>query len=292
MAVGERDPHTGYLTTGHEWNGITELNTPVPRAVYFFLILTALLSVVYWVLMPAWPIGSTYTKGLLGSDQRTVVAESLQQAALDRAAWADRIESAGFAEIQSNPGVMEFVRQTGRALFGDNCAACHGREAKGGKGFPSLTTNSWLWGGAPETIAETIRVGINSAHPDTRNSQMVGFGRDGILARADIENVVAYIRTLSSPPANEAPADRIEAGKAVFAENCASCHGAAGQGNTDFGAPDLTDQFWIYGGDLQSVFTTVWGGRQGHMPSWEARLSAVDRKILALYLVDLRAGSQ
>lgn len=292
MAVGERDPHTGYLTTGHEWNGITELNTPVPRAVYFFLILTALLSVVYWVLMPAWPIGSTYTKGLLGSDQRTVVAESLQQAALDRAAWADRIESAGFAEIQSNPGVMEFVRQTGRALFGDNCAACHGREAKGGKGFPSLTTNSWLWGGAPETIAETIRVGINSAHPDTRNSQMVGFGRDGILARADIENVVAYIRTLSSPPANEAPADRIEAGKAVFAENCASCHGAAGQGNTDFGAPDLTDQFWIYGGDLQSIFTTVWGGRQGHMPSWEARLSAVDRKILALYLVDLRAGSQ
>src|SRR5262249_18054824 len=137
MAVEERDPHTGYLTTGHEWNGITELNTPVPRAVYFFLILTALLSVVYWVLMPAWPIGSPYTKGLLGSDQRTVVAESLQQAALDRAAWADRIESAGFAEIQSNPGVMELVRQTGRALFGDNCAACHGREAKGGKGFPS-----------------------------------------------------------------------------------------------------------------------------------------------------------
>jgi cytochrome c oxidase cbb3-type subunit 3 len=97
---------------------------------------------------------------------------------------------------------------------------------------------------------------------------------------------------LSNPPANDAPAGKIESGKAVFAENCASCHGEAGQGNTDFGAPDLTDQFWIYGGDLQSIFTSVWGGRQGHMPSWDARLSAVDRKILALYLVDLRARGQ
>ena len=131
MAVEERDPHTGYMTTGHEWNGITELNTPVPRAVYFFLIVTALFAVVYWLLMPAWPLWSTYTRGLLGSDQRIVVAESLQQAALDRAAWVARIESAGFAEIQSNPGVMEVVRQTGRTLFGDNCAACHGRDGKG-----------------------------------------------------------------------------------------------------------------------------------------------------------------
>ncbi len=292
MAVEERDPHSGYLTTGHEWNGITELNTPVPRAVYFFLILTALFAAVYWVLMPAWPLGSTYTKGLLGSDQRAVVAESLEQAALDRAAWAERVENAGFAEIQSNPGVMAFVRLTGRTLFGDNCAACHGREARGGNGFPSLIANSWLWGGAPDAIAETIRVGINSAHPDSRTSQMVAFGRDGIIPRGDVENVVAYVRSLSSPAAVDAPADRIEAGKAVFAENCASCHGEAGQGNTDFGAPDLTDQFWIYGGDLQSIYTSVWSGRQGHMPSWEARLSAVERKILALYLVDLGARSE
>jgi cytochrome c oxidase cbb3-type subunit 3 len=279
------------MTTGHEWNGITELNTPVPRAVYFFLIVTVVFAVGYWLLMPAWPLWSTYTKGLLGNDQRTVVAESLQQAALDRAAWVARIESAGFAEIQSNPGVMEAVRQTGRTLFGDNCAACHGREGKGGNGFPSLAANSWLWGGAPETIAETIRVGINSAHPDSRISQMVAFGRDGMLSRSDVENIVAYVRTLSTP-AIESTVEQIEAGKAVFAENCASCHGEVGQGNADFGAPDLTDQFWIYGGDLQSIFASVWGGRQGHMPSWDARLSAVDRKILALYLVDLRARSQ
>ena len=286
MALEGRDPHTGYLTTGHEWNGITELNTPVPRVVYFFLIATALFAVVYWILMPAWPLGSTYTKGLLGIDQRTSVAASLKQAALDRAAWMTRIDKAGFAEIQSDPQLMAIVRQTGRTLFGDKCAVCHGRNAQGGKGFPNLTTASWLWGGTPEAIAETIRVGINSAHPNSRSSQMPAFGRDGMLPRGDIENVVAYVRSLSNP--GDAPADRIAAGKKVFADNCVACHGESAQGNTDMGAPNLTDQFWIYAGDLDSVFTTVWGGRQGHMPTWESRLSTVDRKILALYLVDLR----
>jgi len=288
MALENRDPHSGYLTTGHEWNGITELNTPVPRVVYFFLIVTALFAVVYWILMPAWPLGSTYTKGLLGIDQRTSVAASLKQAALDRAPWMTRIEKAGFAEIQSDPQLMAVVRQTGRTLFGDKCAVCHGRNAQGGKGFPNLTTASWLWGGTPEAIAETIRVGINSAHPDSRSSQMLAFGRDGMLPRTNIENVVAYVRSLSNPGASDAPADKTGAGKKVFADNCASCHGEDGKGKTDVGAPNLTDQFWIYGGDLDSVFTTVWGGRQGHMPTWESRLSAVDRKILALYLVDLR----
>jgi cytochrome c oxidase cbb3-type subunit 3 len=288
MGVGERDNHTGYLTTGHEWNGIKELNTPVPRAVYFFLITTALFSLVYWILMPAWPIGRDYTKGLLGNDQRANVSESLKQAALDRGVWMSRLESESFAQIQRDPRLMEAVRETGRALFGDNCAACHGRNATGGKGFPNLTTNSWLWGGTPEAIAETIRVGINSAHPESRSSQMLAFGRDGMLKEGDIENVAAYVRSLSTPAVPDAPVQKIEAGKAVFAANCTSCHGDDAKGNSEIGAPNLTDSFWIYGGDPQTIFTTVWGGRQGHMPTWEARLSAADRKILALYLVDLR----
>ena len=107
MAVEERDPHTGYMTTGHEWNGIKELNTPVPRPVYFFLIVTALFSVVYWVLMPAWPLGVTYTKGLLGIDQRTTVNESLAQAALERSAWSKPIEAGSFKQIQADPRLME-----------------------------------------------------------------------------------------------------------------------------------------------------------------------------------------
>src|SRR6187402_1194883 len=106
MAVEERDPHTGYMTTGHEWNGIKELNTPVPRAVYFFLIVTALFSVTYWILMPAWPLGLSYTKGLLGIDQRTTVREALSQAATERSSWTKRIETASFQDIQADPGLM------------------------------------------------------------------------------------------------------------------------------------------------------------------------------------------
>jgi len=283
----ERDPKSGYLTTGHEWNGLTELNTPVPRLVFFFLAVAVLFSVGYWILMPAWPVGTTYTKGLLGLSDRAHVAESVKQAAVDRAAWTDQIAAKSYAEIEADPRLMTAVRQTGRTLFGDNCAVCHGRDAKGGKGFPNLTGTSWLWGGSPEAIAETIRVGINSAHPDSRNAQMPAFGRDQILQRADIENVVAYVLSVGNSKAKPL-AGNAEAGKAVFAANCAVCHGPDAKGKTDVGSPNLTDRFWMYGGDENSIYNTVWGGLQGHMPTWESRLTPVDRKILALYLVDLR----
>jgi cytochrome c oxidase cbb3-type subunit III len=287
----ERDSYSGYLTTGHEWNGIKELNTPVPRAVYFFLSLAFLFSVGYWVLMPAWPLGVTYTKGLLGIDQRKAVAASLQQAAVDRSVWAKKITDMDYAAIQSDSSLMNVVRETGHALFGNNCAACHGQDAKGGPGFPNLTTSSWLWGGKPEQIFDTIRVGINSAHPDTHVSQMPAFGRDQMLPHADELKVVAFVYSLSNPGAKNVDPKDVEAGKAIFAANCASCHGDDAKGNSDLGAPDLTDKIWIYGGDPETIDTTVWGGRQGHMPTWERRLSDLDRKILTLYLLDKRTSN-
>jgi len=289
MAVEERDPHSGYMTTGHVWNGIKELNTPVPKVVYAFLIATFLFAVVYWVLMPAWPIGVTFTKGLLGIDQRTTVAEKLDEAARARSTWETRIATQDYAAIQADPQLMVRVRQTGHRLFADNCAACHGANAQGGPGFPNLTTTSWMWGGTPQQIAETIRVGINATHDQTRIAQMPAFGRDQMLPREEIAAVVTYVRSLSEPNvARTAPPGQLAAGKEVFAANCVACHGEAATGNIDVGAPNLTDRFWTFGGDLQSVFTTVWGGRQGHMPAWEPRLSPVDRKILTLYLLDLR----
>ena len=292
MALGERDPYTGHLTTGHEWNGIKELNTAVPRPVYFFLIVTALFALVYWALMPSWPLGTTYFKGLLGSDQRAVVRQSLQEAALDRAQWTDRIARESVAQIQTDPRLMQVVRETGPSLFGDNCAACHGRDARGNTGFPNLTGHSWLWGGTPDTIAETIRVGVNSTHPDSRTSQMPAFGRDGILSLKDIENVVAYVRSLSDLPTDHASPDTIAAGKAVFAANCVACHGEDGKGNTEVGSRNLTDRSFLYGSDAQSLVTTVFNGRQGHMPTWEDRLSALERKVLTLYLIDLQAAGR
>jgi cytochrome c oxidase cbb3-type subunit III len=217
------------------------------------------------------------------------VSESLKRAALDRETWTRRIEGESYQAIQADPRLMPIVRQTGHTLFGDNCAACHGFNAKGGKGYPNLTTASWLWGGDPETIAETIRVGINSTHPKTRVAQMLAFGRDRMLSPAEVDDVVGYVRTLSDPAAARQISAKLEAGKAVFAANCSSCHGDDGKGKAELGAPNLTGKSWIYGGDAESILTSVWNGRQGHMPAWESRLGAVERKILVLYLVDLRS---
>jgi cytochrome c oxidase cbb3-type subunit 3 len=293
MAVEERDPHTGYLTTGHDWNGIKELNTPVPRPVWFFLITTALFALGYWILMPAWPTGVSYTKGLLGIDQRNIVAASLKDAALERSVWTKRVESESYAQIQADPQLMTAVRQTGHTLFADNCAVCHGAKATGGKGFPNLTTDSWLRGGTPEQIFETIRVGINSAHADSHMGEMPAFGRDKILPRADIEKVARYVQALSDPAARQKLSDEeFEAGRKIFASGCAACHSDDAKGKIESGAPNLTDPYWIYGGSLAAIYDTLWDGRKGHMPTWEGRLSPLDRKILALYLVDVRGKKQ
>lgn len=290
MGTEKHDPVTGRMTTGHEWNGIEELDTPVPRVVIFFLAATTLFSLVYWILMPAWPLGWTYTKGLLGLDQRGVVTRQVADAAAARAVWTDRIAKADFADIAADAALMRHVRETGRTLFNDNCAVCHGTNGGGGPGYPSLAAGSSLWGGDPATLAETIRVGINSTHPETRVSQMMAFGRDGVLDRDAVRSVAAYVRSLSGQSLSEADRARVAAGKEVFAANCTSCHGEKGRGMSEVGAPDLIDDTWIYGGDEQSVYRTIHAGRQGHMPHWEGRLSPVDIKLLTLYLSTLRQG--
>lgn len=284
MAQEKHDPATGRSTTGHEWNGIEELETPIPRVVLFFLAVTTLIAIGYWILMPAWPIGVTYTKGLLGIDQRAIVTKQVEDAAAARASWSDRIAEASLDEIAADPDLMQHVRETGRTLFIDNCAACHGTQGTGGPGFPNLSAKAWLWGGEPETIHETIRVGINSAHAETRVSQMMAFGRDGTLERKQVRAVAAYVRSLSDLPMSADHQALIETGKEIFSANCAACHGEDARGSTDMGAPNLTDETWIYGSDAQTVFATVFSGRQGLMPSWEGRLSPIDLKLLALYV--------
>ncbi len=292
MGVIERDPHTGHGTTGHEWNGIKELNTAVPWPIWASLIATVAFSVVWWILMPAWPVGTTYTRGLLGADVRHNVAASLRTAAEQRSVWTQRIEQEDLAAIQADDVLMKDVRETGRALFGDNCAACHGMDAGGGPGFPALTDRAWLWGGSPADVLMTIRVGVNSPHPDSRASQMPAWGRDGILDRQAILDVVAHVASLADPGAGaDGSAENLAAGAEVFAENCAACHGEDAKGNAELGAPDLTDGFWLYGGDRSSMYDVVYGGRQGQMPTWEKRLTETELRILALYVLDLGRGA-
>lgn len=284
MSVKEHDPLTGHQTTGHEWDGITELNTRVPRIVWFFIIVTHLFALLMWILLPTWPLLTTYTKGILGVDQRKDVEQAIVLANMTRADWGDRIVALPSGDILNDPELMARVSGTAHQIFGDNCAGCHGSDAAGGPGFPSLIDKAWLWGGDTDTIMETLRVGINSTHPDTRYAQMLAFGRDGILPPDEIRIVVDFVQSLSG---TAAPADRIAAGQEIFANNCSACHGDAGEGNLDLGAPNLADTFWIYGGDDKAMYRTIWEGRQGWMPAWEDRLSLTERKILAVYLQHL-----
>ena len=288
MAIEEIDPVSGHVTTGHEWNGIKELDSAVPRGVLIFLIVTHLFAVIWWFVMPTWPLGTTYTKGLLGTDQRKIVEEKLVQADAARAPWVNAIEKSSFDEILANPQLMQVVMKTGHQLFGDNCAACHGRDGRGGDNYPDLTDHDWIWGGGPEKIAETMRVGVNTRHAESRAAQMPSFGRDKMLDQTQVGNVATYVYSLSNPLASTPQTiARIEAGRQVFLTNCAACHGEDAKGNQDLGAPNLSDRFWIYGGDFEKIITTIHGGRQGHMPTWDERLSPAEIKILALYVYSL-----
>ena len=288
MADVERDPVTGRETTGHEWNGIKELDTPIPRGVLMFLIVTHVWAIFWWFMVPAWPLGVTYTKGLLGIDQQTTVEARVTDGQQQRSGWTTRLENEPYDTILADEALIRTVRDTGRQLFGDNCAACHGRDGRGRANYPDLTDDDWLWGGGPELIEQTMRVGINTAHPESRVSQMPAFGRDEMLDREQVRSVATYVYSLTHPdystPEN---LDRINAGREVFVTTCAACHGENAQGDKEIGAPNLSDPYWVYGGDLDTIIASVHGGRQGHMPTWDERLTTAEMRTLAVYVHDL-----
>lgn len=283
MAVSERDPVSGYTTTGHDWNGITELNSPVPRVVYVFIAITHVLALIGWILLPAWPLGHTYTKGLLGVDQRTDVAADITAANAARAGWRDQIATLDYDAIRANPDLMAKVTATAAPLFGQNCQSCHGKAGIGGPGFPRLADNIWIWGGKVDDIAQTITVGINSTNPDSRVSQMPAFGRDGLLTGAEIATLTDYVQTLSKGVIPNDPSP----GAKLFQDNCAACHGADAKGVEGTGAQNLTDADWLYGGDAATIHQTLMNGRQGKMPTWSSRLDPTDIRMLALYVAGL-----
>lgn len=283
MSVEERDPASGYLTTGHDWNGIKELNSPVPRIVFAFMVVTHLYALIAWILLPTWPLGQTFTRGLLGIDQKTAVAADLATADAARAEWTDTLATAEFDTIRSNPDLMARARATAGPLFGQNCQACHGAGGIGGPGFPRLNDDIWVWGGSAEAIANTLRVGINSEHPDTQIALMPAFGNDGLLTRPEISVLVDYVQTLGNGVIADDPAE----GAVLYQTNCAGCHGEDARGVEGSGAQNLTDADWLYGGDAASLRHTLIAGRQGKMPNWLSRLTEAEIRAMALYVEDL-----
>ncbi|WP_166433972.1 cytochrome-c oxidase, cbb3-type subunit III [Roseovarius spongiae] len=275
----EVDPVSGYELTGHEWAGITELNTAFPNIVVWALIITHAYAVIAWILLPAWPLGDDYTRGLLGLDQGEMAIERYEALSADRSRWLASFETGDFDAIQKDAALMIPGMAAAHRLFQDNCAACHGPDGGGGPGFPALNGDTWLWGGHPETVAETVRVGINAANDDTRFGQMPAFDW---LERDERDALADYVVAL-----HDGAEDAQGAGAQLFAENCSSCHGDRGEGGLMNGAPSLRDKSVIYGQDRATVLRTLRHGRQGVMPAWSDRLSEAEINLLALYVATL-----
>jgi cytochrome c oxidase cbb3-type subunit 3 len=241
----EIDRISGQTTTGHEWDGIKELNTPLPRWWLLTFYATILWSVGYWIAYPAWPLLSSYTRGVLQYSSRANVSVELANLERIRGEKMAALGSASLADIEKDPALLALARARGKTVFGDNCAPCHGSGATGAKGYPNLNDDDWLWGGSLDQIMQTIQYGVRSGHPKTHESAMLAFGKEGVLKPEQIVTVANYVRSLSGLPT--APGYDAAAGKKIFADNCASCHGEAGKGNQELGAPDLTDKIWLYG---------------------------------------------
>jgi cytochrome c oxidase cbb3-type subunit 3 len=283
------DPLTGTATTGHEWDGLRELNTPLPRWWLWVFYATIIWSVGYWIVYPSWPLVSSYTTGVWNWHSRAAVEDDLKGLRAIRGPMVDKLSAASLQAIRDDNQLREFALAQAKPIFLENCAGCHGSGAAGGKGYPNLNDDDWLWGGKLDDIATTIRHGIRSTDDKTRTGSMPAFGRDGMLKRTDIETVADYVRSIAKLP-TEPKAD-LAAGKKIFAENCAACHGDEGKGNREVGAPNLTDAIWLYGPDKATIVDGLWNGRGGVMPAWEGRLDGSTIKALAIY-VHTRGGGE
>jgi cytochrome c oxidase cbb3-type subunit III len=286
MANKETDELSGIDTTGHEWDGIRELNNPMPRWWVITFYITIVWAIAYTVAYPAWPLISGTTKGWLGYSSRAEVGKDIAAATAAQSKYVDAIKAADLPTILANEELRTFANAGGAAAFKVNCSPCHGSGAAGGHGYPNLNDDDWLWGGDIASIHTTLVHGVRYAgDADTRVSQMPAFG--DILKPEEIDQVANFVVSLSG---GEADTTKATAGKALFAANCEACHGKEAKGNHEFGAPNLTDAIWFYGSGLQAVTAQITKPKQGVMPAWGARLGETTVKELAVYVHSLGGG--
>ncbi|MER9839431.1 cytochrome-c oxidase, cbb3-type subunit III [Mesorhizobium sp. M0145] len=280
------DEVSGISTTGHEWDGIKELNNPLPRWWVITFYITIAWAIGYTVVYPAWPMLTSATRGVLGYSSRRDVKNELAAAEVAKGKFVAAIQAKTVSEITADDTLREFAVAAGGAAFKVNCVQCHGSGAQGSKGFPNLNDDDWLWGGNAEQIQQTIAHGIRFAlDPDTRLSEMPAFG--DIITTDQIKQVGAYVASLSDPVQDTS---LIELGANVFAENCAACHGENAKGNRELGAPDLTDAIWLYGSGETAIAAQVRAPKHGVMPAWIGRLGEIKAKELAVYVHSLGGG--
>jgi cytochrome c oxidase cbb3-type subunit 3 len=287
MSKPEVDQVTGVETTGHEWDGVKELNKPLPKWWLWTFYATIVWAIGYWIAYPAWPTLAGYSKGVLGYSQRAVVASEVDAAKAAQSQYREKLAATPLDKVKSDPDLLRFAMAGGGAAFQTNCAPCHGRGAQGFAGYPNLNDDDWLWGGSIDDIHKTIGLGIRSDQKETRASQMPRYGIDKLLDDKQINDAAEYVLSLSGRASDQAA---VTLGKAIFAEQCASCHGTDGKGKQEQGAPNLTDAIWLYGDSRPAIVESIRTGRGGMMPAWAGRLEPETLKALAVYVHSLGGG--
>jgi cytochrome c oxidase cbb3-type subunit 3 len=283
----EKDSVTGHNTTGHEWDGLKELNRPLPKWWLYIFYACIAWAAVLFVLYPSVPGITGYFHGVLGYSQRRAVDQDVAEVQAQRAAAMDRIKVLSFADIRKDPQLLAVAETAGRITFANDCQPCHGAGGGGNPGYPALAAGSWLWGGSLAAIQQTVTHGIRSDDPDARQSQMVKFGVDGVLKPEQIQQVADYVMTLFGTPV---PGADIAPGRKLFADNCAVCHGANGQGNRDVGAPRLASHIHLHGDTRDAVVAQITNPKMGVMPNWNTRLDPATIKSVTLYVHSLGGG--
>ncbi len=305
--TGSQRPTT-VQTTGHAWDGdLQEYNNPLPRWWVWCFYITAVFCVIYWVLFPAWPFGDSYTRGTKtvtfesGGEEttmpwntRALLMSELQSSssAVRQQQFMKKVANAEFEQILEDPEMMAFTRSVGRGLFGDNCAACHGRGGQGVQGlYPNLADDDWLWGGTTDSIYQTLVAG--------RNGYMPGYGQT--LSTEELDAVAEYVMTLSGLAESS---ENSELGREIFQGQkggCHYCHTKEGTGLQSQGAANLTDAIWTIvdvpgqeslSGKKKAIAEFVYNGVLGNrvMPGWQHRLSDTDIKLLTVYTHQLGGG--
>jgi cytochrome c oxidase cbb3-type subunit 3 len=254
-------------STGHVWDeDLTELNSPLPRWWLHLFNITIVFALLYLVLFP----GYGNFAGVLGWTQEQRYDEEMAAANLGLEGVYARYRDMDPAALQADSEAMA----TAGRLFRQNCAMCHGSDGRGATGFPNLADDNWQWGGSHEQIMATLANGRTAAMPPWV----------AVLGEEGVAEVVNYVLRQSGQPADAQLAD---AGQGRFQTVCMACHGMDGKGNPALGAPDLTDDTWLYGGDAEDIEHAVRNGRNGVMPAFGGTLSEERRRLLAAYVQGL-----
>jgi len=285
----EVDEFSGTKTTGHEWGGIKELDTPMPRWWLICFWIGVIWAFIYMGIYIAYPLITGTTNGFFGyTSSRAEFAQTMVEFKKSQENLLVKINNMSLEEIRADKELSEFAYAGGKSAFAINCSQCHGSGAAGAPGYPNLNDDNWLWGGSLEDIKTTITHGIRfEQDDDTRLSEMPGFGRDEILDRTQINQVADFVLSLSN---REHDIENAKEGAAIFAENCVACHGAKGEGDREQGAPQLNNVLWLYGNKKADIVRQVTSPKHGAMPAWDGRLEGATIKQLTIYVHALGGG--